>query len=399
MRILHILHISLPYLCGYSIRSNYILTCQRSFGLDVSAVTSTQQPNYYKSKEIIDDICYWRSSPSNFSNIPLMRELSMMNSLKANILKALKEFQPDIIHAHSSVLVGLPAYQASAKNHIPMVYEIRDCWENASVDRGKFKNDSLQYKTAKYLDTFVMKRANAVVTICNALKQEVVSRQVDENKIYIVNNGVDSKELCSPLKDTTIKNDFNLKDKQIIGYIGTFQPYEGLDLLVKAMPEILYSVPNAHLLIVGSGGVENDLRNLTHDFNLDGHITFAGRIAHNEITSAYSIMKVLVYPRRYTRTTALTTPLKPMEAMALEKPVIVSDVPAMLELVNPGITGFTFKAGSIEDLAKTCINALNNRLLCSNIATEAKHWVEKERQWPDLILKYNDIYNSILSKG
>src|SRR4029078_2592297 len=98
---------------------------------------------------------------------------------------------PDVVHAHSPVLVGLPALRTAHDRGIPCVYEIRDLWENASVDRGKFGYNSPQYLLARALETYVVTHADAVVTICQTLRRELASSIRDPLRLFVVENGVD----------------------------------------------------------------------------------------------------------------------------------------------------------------------------------------------------------------
>jgi glycosyltransferase involved in cell wall biosynthesis len=140
---------------------------------------------------------------------------------------------------------------------IPLVYEVRDLWENASVDRGKFVVDSPMYKIARRLETIVFQRAQAVVTICESLRNEIAPRV--RGQLHVVGNGFDAASFVPRQKKAEILKRWNLEGRRVIGYIGTFQPYEGLEDLVRAMPKILKQLPDAHLMITGAGGVQSEL--------------------------------------------------------------------------------------------------------------------------------------------
>src|SRR5205085_9153067 len=158
--------------------------------------------------------------------------------LRSAIEVAIRAARPDIIHAHSPVLIGLPAQRAARKHRIPFVYEIRDLWENASVDRGKFKADSLRYQSARALETYFLRRADAVVTICEQLARELASRLPDSRSLHIVGNGVDAAQV-HPRNDRLLQLERgDWEGKKIIAYVGTFQPYEGLELLIQSMKQV-----------------------------------------------------------------------------------------------------------------------------------------------------------------
>lgn len=399
MRVLHVLHTSLPNTSGYSIRANYILNCQRALGIETYVVTSAQHPDAKAEREVIDGRTYLRT-PKQPDRRTGVRELALMHALKNTIDKAVREFQPDVVHAASPVLVGLPALRVARKHGLPFVYEVRDLWENASVDRGKWSYNSIPYKGAKALETIIFKRADAVVAICEALRAEIAPRIGKKVALAVVPNGVESSLFQKQPRNQEVAETWKLEGKRVLGYIGAFQPYEGLETLIRAMPAIAAAIPNAHLMITGGGGdLEGQLHKLVRTEGLNKLVTFTGRVPHRDVQNMYSVVDLMVYPRLSTRTTELTTPLKPLEAMALEVPVLLSDTQAMLELVQPGKTGFVFRAGDIEDLAATCIRALSDDPLRNTLAQNARRYVETERHWPNIVEHYQSIYEEAIAKN
>jgi PEP-CTERM/exosortase A-associated glycosyltransferase len=399
VRILHVLHTSLPNTSGYSIRANYIIRCQQDLGMESQVVTSAQHLGSDTPIEVIEDRQYWRT-PKQPPRKTGPRELMLMHALKNTIEKAVAEYQPDVVHAASPVLVGLPALRVARKHKLPFVYEVRDLWENASVDRGKWGYDSLPYRGAKALETIVFKRADGIVAICEALRNEIAPRVGKTVNLAVVPNGVES-ELFQPSPPCQrVIDKWGFEGKRLLGYIGAFQPYEGLESLIQAMPQIAAKVPDAHLMITGGGNdLEPVLRELVRSKGLDSLVTFTGRVPHSEVQDMYSVVDMMVYPRISTRTTELTTPLKPLEAMALEVPVALSNTQAMLELVQPGVTGFSFRAGDPQDLAETCVEALQDKERCREMAVNARSYVEQKRHWPTLVKSYRDIYEAAIERN
>ncbi len=398
MRVLHLLHTSLPYLCGYSIRSDYILRFQREHGIHNAVVTSAQHPNDGPLKETLDGIDHYRTPALKGSSPPPLRECRLMSALFTRAQEAAEEFKPDLIHAHSPMLVGYPGLWTARKRKIPFVYEVRDLWENASVDRGKFAEGSPQYVIARGMETRLLRRADQVVTICEALRSELAPRSGDPAKVKVVDNGVDASRFQPAEDSPEARARWGLEGKTVLAYLGTFQPYEGLDVLLRAMSRLVERAPGAHLVIAGSGGVEPELHGLAKELKLDACVTFTGRLPHSEVDQVYRIASLMVYPRILTRVTALTTPLKPLEAMAMARPVAVSDVGAMLELVRPGETGVVFKAGDPEDLAIRCAEVLMSPDRAKVLGQAARSYVESERSWPALVARYGAIYEQALSK-
>jgi PEP-CTERM/exosortase A-associated glycosyltransferase len=396
MKILHAVHTSLPFICGYSIRSDYILRFQREGGLEPAVVSSAQHPNGEALREEINGVLHWRTPALAGKQPPLLREWRLMRALERELVRAVAEWKPEVLHAHSPMLVGLPALRAARRFGLPLVYEVRDLWENASVDRGKFAEGSPPYRAARSLESYVLRNADAVVTICEKLRDELATRTGRPDRLFVVPNGVDAASF-TPGSAPDARSRWGLDGKQVIAYVGTFQPYEGLPLLIAAMRLILERQPQAHLLITGSGGQEEQLRAQVRGEGLEGCVTFTGRLPHNEVAGIYAAADLMVYPRILTRTTALTTPLKPLEAMAMGRAVMVSDVPAMQELVRPGVTGLAFRAGDLSDLAEQCAGALRDPAARERMGEAGREWVLAERQWSQLVSRYRGVYETVLA--
>jgi PEP-CTERM/exosortase A-associated glycosyltransferase len=392
MRILHVLHTSLPQIAGYTVRSDYIIENLRRMGHELAVVTSAQHPGGDERLETIKGVPHYRT-PALRSNLRTgVREMSAMFALQRRIRQVAMEVKPDLIHAHSPMLVGLPAWRVARSLRIPLVYEVRDLWENASVDRGKFAAGSLTYRAARALETFVLKRAQATVTICESLRRELEPRVAASERLFVVANGVETETFTARPRSAELVRRWQLEGKAVITYIGTFQPYEGLDTLVRGMPRVLAAIPNAHVMITGAGGVQPELEALSRSLRMTQHVTFTGRVPHREVLDLYALADVCVYPRLLTRTTQLTTPLKPLEAMAMGKSVIVSDVPAMAELITEAGTGLTFRAGDSQALAQTIIRVLADPALQRQLGDAARQKVVNERQWAHLIAQYEHVY-------
>jgi PEP-CTERM/exosortase A-associated glycosyltransferase len=401
MRVLHVLHNSLPLLCGYSVRSGYIVRGQRDRGIEPVVVTSPQNPDpeARTPEAMIDGIRHYRTALPAGSAAPLVREWRLMRAFQKRIEDVVRRERPSIIHAHSPVLVGLPALRAARKAGLPFVYEVRDIWENASVDRGKFRSGSPLYRLARGMESRVLRRADAVVCICQTLRDELQARA--RTRVHVVDNGVDTTGF-SPITDTVaLKQRWDVTNRRVVAYVGTFQPYEGLELLTEAMRTVAIHLPEACLLIAGgsadpNGPVEERLRAVVDRFGLGNVVRFLGRLPHARVHEVYAIADVVVYPRILTRTTALTTPLKPLEAMAMGKAVAASDLPALRELVVPEHTGILFKAGDVADLSAACVRLLQDPQLRTRLGTQAQAWTRRERSWPHLIERYLGVYEQLV---
>ena len=395
MKILHILDHSIPLHSGYSFRTKAILEQQRKLGWETYHVTSCKHVGATAPVETIDDFRFYRSNEISAisAKIPVFNQCAIVNSLAKRLDEIIPEIKPDILHAHSPALNGLAALKAAKRHNIPLVYECRAFWEDAAVDHGTTTENSLRYYLTKMLETFVFKKADAITTICEGLRADICKRGISAEKITVIPNAVDIERFSYGLKaDESLRSQLALQNKIVLGFIGSFYAYEGLPLLLEALPKILEKQPETRLLLVGGGPQEALIKQKVQELKLDDQVLFTGRIAHDLVQDYYNQVDIFVYPRLPMRLTDLVTPLKPLEAMAQGRLVIASDVGGHIELIKHGHTGYLFEAGNAEALANTVLDLLNQREQWDQLRTAGRQYVEQERNWTTSVSNYKAIY-------
>lgn len=399
MRILHVLDHSIPLHSGYTFRTASLLREQRALGWDTCHITSPKQGDTQEPEETVDGLHFYRTACSTglMANLPLGREMALMKSLGQRLEEVVRLVKPDIIHAHSPVLNVLPALKVGRKLGIPVVYEIRAFWEDAAVDHGTTNQGSLRYRTTRGLETRAIQRADHVFTICEGLRADIVARGIPSNKVTVIPNAVnvESFQLGSP-PDPTLLAKLGLTGNTVIGFIGSFYAYEGLDLLVAALPQLLTARPDIKLLLVGGGSQEANLRQQAQQLGVADKVVFAGRVPHQDVNKYYDLIKVLAYPRHPMRLTELVTPLKPLEAMAQGQLFVASDVGGHKELVQHNQTGVLFKAGSADALAQSLLDLLNTPALWPVLKTNGREFVENVRNWKNSVANYVGPYETLI---
>ncbi len=331
--------------------------------------------------------------------LPLTHDIQLMAKLYGKLTGLIRKEKPDILHAHSPILNVLPAIWAGRKFDLPVVYEIRAFWEDAAVDHGTYKSSSLKYRAVSMLEIYACKRVAAIVTICDGIKSDLIQRGVNPAKIGQVPNAVNPgffKPQSSALESA---RKWGLEGKQVIGFIGSFYKYEGLDLLVEAMHVLRDKYPNLVALLVGGGIMDDDLHNQVNNLKLEDRVVFTGRISHDQVPGVYALVDILVYPRRSMRLTDLVTPLKPLEAMAMEKACIASDVGGHRELIDHNVTGVLFSAGDSDQLAGEISRLLDNEEQRQEIGKRGRQWVESERSWTKTTEGYVNVYEHVLESS
>ena len=399
LKILHILDHSVPLRDGYTSRTQNIFREQRARGWLPMALTSPRHEASWKGsspeKEVIDGFCYFRTGACS-NSIPFLGELSLMRSLAKRLEVVAQLERPDLLHAHSPVLNALPALWIGRKLGIPVVYEVRALWEDAIVDHGRFARDSLKYKTARSLETWACRRSAQVAVISNGLRNELISRRVPADRLTTVFNGINPQDFRSSAPDLALAKKVGILGKKVLGFIGSFNRYEGLDLLIVAVRELALKREDIALLLVGGGEMENDLRNQIEATKMQDRIILMGRIPHEQIPGLYSVIDILVYPRYSIPLTEIVTPLKPLESMSMGKPIIASDIGGHRELIQDGYTGLLFKPGDINSLLEKLNLLLDDPGLRSHLSMQEVEWVHQNRSWEKTTSAYSEVYSMAL---
>ncbi len=317
----------------------------------------------------------------------------MMRATARRLTELARETKPDLLHVHSPVLNALPALWVGRKMRIPVVYEVRAFWEDAAVDHGTNREWGPRYRLTRALETFAMRRADRVTTICDGLKRDIVARGIAESRVTVIPNAVDVAAFTfDTAPDLALKHALGLDGCTIVGFIGSFYAYEGLDLLLQATARIVARVPHARILLVGGGPHESALKTIAKELSVEDKVIFAGRVPHGDVQRYYSIVDILAYPRRSMRLTELVTPLKPLEAMAQGKLFVASDVGGHRELILDGQTGVLFRAGDATSLADAVVGLLADRTRWAKLREQGRRFVEKERTWAGSVARYGPVF-------
>lgn len=394
-RILHILDHSLPEHSGYSFRTRAIMKAQLVKGWAVAGVTGVRHALPGPAFECIEGIDFYRTPAIASAPSPL-REWREIDALARRIDALVDEWQPDLLHAHSPVLDALAALRVARARGLPCLYEIRAFWEDAAAANGSGVEGDWRYRLTRRLETHAVRRADAVAVICDGLRGDLVARGVNPAKIFVSPNGVDLNLFgAPPPRDAALAAELGLGGGSVIGFIGSFYDYEGIDDLIAAMPALVAREPDAQLLLVGGGPMADALAAQAAASPAADRIRFVGRVPHDQVEHYYSLIDILAYPRKAMRLTELVTPLKPLEAMAQGKLVAASDVGGHRELIEDGVTGTLFAPDSPVAIADALANLLADRSGWEKRRILARNFVETQRNWSSNILRYEPVYHKM----
>jgi PEP-CTERM/exosortase A-associated glycosyltransferase len=395
LRILHVLDHSIPLHSGYTFRTRAILKEQRRLGWETFHLTSPKQGAAGADEEDVDGLHFHRTNvtATGWRTLPLADQWSVIHDTERRLREVIEQTRPDIVHAHSPCLNGIAALRAAEPRGIPVVYEVRAFWEDAAVDHGTTREGSLRYRLTRALETWTLRRAAAVTTICEGLRRDILGRGIPADRVTVIPNAVNIDEF--PLltgRDDELARRLGLEDAFVLGFIGSFYGYEGLDILLDAVPRILRMEARTRVLLVGGGPEEGRLRAQVERLGITDKVVFAGRVPHKDVNRYYSVIDLLAFPRKSMRLTETVTPLKPLEAMAQGRLLIASDVGGHRELIEDGRTGYLFAPDDAGALSRSVQRFLDDRRRWEEIKTQGRLCVEGQRNWRVSVSRYVDVY-------
>ena len=394
LRILHVFDHSLPLHSGYTFRSAAILREQRARGWSTFHVTTPKQGQSAMDGEDVGEWHFHRTPNHGTEGL-----LAQMKLTAGRLREIVLETRPDVIHAHSPVLNALPALWVGRKAKVPVVYEVRAFWEDAAVDHGSTTEGSLRYRTTRAMESFALRRADHVTTICEGLRSDIAARGIPEQRIEVIPNAVDVSAFTFGAEpDPELRRKLGLDGALVVGFCGSFYAYEGISLIIDAAHRMLPRHPNLRVLLVGGGPQEENLKAQVARLGLGEQVIFTGRVPQADVQRYYELIDVLAYPRLSMRLTELVTPLKPLEAMAQGRMFVASDVGGHRELVRDGETGFLFPAGDAAALERAIEAMLARREQWPQIRAQARRFVESERTWTSSVARYDEVYRSALGR-
>jgi glycosyltransferase involved in cell wall biosynthesis len=402
---LYFLHNSLPWDSqGYAPRSHAIIKSLNSNGWNAEGITRLGYPydrhdvtnsQNISAKEVIDTVTYNRLGRKVGQISGTFNYISRYCERSASFIQSIK---PEIIHAASNYWNGLAATHLAAEVGVPSVYEVRGLWEVTRRSATPGYEFTMSYRFYVKLETQAALQASHVFALTGALRDELVQRGVPENKITLLPNAVDETRFFPIPRNLELEKKFGYEGKTVIGYVGSLLAYEGLDLLLRAAAQLAKVRDDFRVLIVGSGVEHENLMELAKKLGLGDIVHFTGRVPHSEVEQYYSLVDIAPFPRLPLPVCEMVSPLKPFEAMAMEKSCIVSSCAALTEIVQDEVTGRVFEKGSYESLATVLIDMLDNPEQTQLYGKAGRTWVLENRTWSKNAKIVQEVYEKLLAK-
>ncbi|MBX7248808.1 MAG: glycosyltransferase family 4 protein [Caulobacteraceae bacterium] len=291
------------------------------------------------------------------------------------------KIRPSLIYAASNYVTGLPALIAARRAGVPFVYSVRGLWEYTAAAKNPGWETTERFALQRDLETRVAMEADRVIVLSEGLRREMIARGVSPDRIRLAPNCVDPAAFKPVARDQALARRLGLGDRYVLGFLGSLEHYEGLDDLLEAVAMLVREGLNLAVLIVGEGSASGHLREEARRHELGDRVVQLGRIAPDQVAEHYSVVDVAVFPRLPLPVCEIVAPLKPLEAMAMAKPVIGSDVGGIAEIIRPGKTGLLFSKGDVQSLAAAIRRLQGDPGLALALGRQARAWVEAERTW------------------
>jgi glycosyltransferase involved in cell wall biosynthesis len=407
--VLHLLKESRPQRQnGFTMRSHDNLLAQRAAGWEPVVVTALGFPRWsgasVTATEQVDGIRHHRLDlgAGYPSNGPVDRYLEDY-AWRASVIA--REERPAIIHASSggrgyeSALVGL-----ALGDHLglPVVYEVRSLFDGpAPAGAGGPATDANspreRYRRRDATEVRSMLAADAVVTLAETMRADIVARGVPEDRVHVVPNGVDPEVFFPMPPDPMLRARYGVGYRYLIGYVSNLDhPREGQETLIEATARLVEAGRDVACLIIGDGRRRERLEAVAAASGVADRIVFTGAVPHDEVPAMYALLDAFVVPRRNERAARLVTPLKPFEAMAMARPMIVADLPALTEVAPDGERSLAYPPEDAAALAATVERLMDDSALAKRLGEAGRAWVAKERTWASNGPRWNTIYRSVL---
>ncbi len=400
-RVLHLLTNSVPYRqAGYTVRTQSVGWCQQAVGLDPQMATRAGFPRSAgvrgaPASDEVDGVTYWRLAPDlELGTGPVDVAVRTADAARALV----ERLRPAALQPTSNHLNALVALALRDRYRIPVVYEVRGFLEETWRSRvGEEVAESDRYRATRAAETAAMREADAIVTLSETMRADILARGgVEAGRIVVVPNAVDVARFLPGPRDAALAARLGLGDEPVIGYISSFTAYEGIRYLIEATAELHRRGRRVRCLLVGDGEERLTLEAVARSADLpDGSVVFAGRVPHGRILDYYRLIDVFVVPRTNDRVSQLVTPLKPYEAMATERALVVSGVAALREIVVEGETGRTFTPEDPISLADVLEPLLDDPAERARLGSAARRWVAANRTWEQNGQRYLALYREL----
>lgn len=401
-RVLHVLTNSLPWTrSGYTMRTHDILSAQRGAGLGVTAMTRPGYPATIGKwragpADTLDSVTYHRCMP-----LPIRAgEAGRIDQWASELTMLAARHRSTHLHSTTHYPTALAAQAAAAALDLPWVHEVRGQLERTWASRRAHAGDADPYASSRYTawrarEAEIAAAADHVVTLSGPMRADLIARGVPAERITIVPNGISAQVLDLPADAAAVREQDGLpREGTWVGAVTSVVHYEGLNVLLDAVARARMDGADVRAAIVGDGLAWPELAAQVRALGLQEVVHLPGRVPREQARRWLARLDVVAVPRQQHEVTQLVPPLKVMEALGAGRPVVVSALPALTEIVQDGHTGLVVPPGSTEELATALVRLSADEVLRHTLAGAGRQ-VATRHTWPELVHRYQQIYQEV----
>lgn len=406
-RVLHVVKSGYPStIAGYTLRTHRTAVAQHRAGFDVHVVTHLGLDDGSGVAEYdVDGIRYHRLLGSSPSDLPYDAWFDEHVDALAALVR---ELRPAVLHAASDFVNARAARIVGNAFGIPVVYEVRGFWEETlrsslTAMYGWGPDERYRGRRGAVPDTYLWRRraeeheytrVDAVTTLAPTMARRIARAGVSRRSVFVVPNAIDPAEFHTVPRDLELIAELGFRaDTAVLGYVSTLNEYEGIDTLIRAFARLRSTTREGGigLLIVGDGKDRKRLEAVAREVGSAG-VVFTGRVDPATVGRHYSVMDIFVVPRTSADVCQLVTPLKPYEALAQGRALVMSDVAALAGIARESRAARLARPGDDRQLARVLRRLLNDDDTRLAMAERGRRWVVSSRTWAANAAAYSDVY-------
>jgi len=292
----------------------------------------------------------------------------------------------DIIHGHvyTSSLAATLVGTIRGGGKISTIHgSYYDVWHQIRKNRLKA---TLYKTTERVLAPLVTKSCELQIHTDKAHAEKLLRWGAPKHKIHVIENGVDISEY-NPKK---VKTPILISDRPIIMVVRRLVTKNGIEYFLRAAP-IIHKETNARFVVVGDGPERHNLEKLTSKLGISQETTFVGGVPHSNIPQYLAVADIVAVP-----SLAEATSIAMMEAMAMEKPVVASDIPGLREVSSYGKYAKLVPPRDPQNIANAVIALLNDKKLRKNMGRTARAFIVKTKSWESVAKRTLNVYRRVL---
>ncbi len=302
-------------------------------------------------------------------------EIAYNWSGRRSISRAIKSFDPDLIYDRYNSFCTA-ATDAGKKHGVPVFLEVnaplayeRSCYERRAL---RFSNLAARYERS------ICRSAAHLFAVSTPLKEFLVETHgVAEDQVTVLPNGVNTQVFDWTIDGTDVRRSFGIESKTVIGFVGFLRPWHGVETLIDAMQTVVDRCPDAHLLIVGDGVIEPDLKSLARSLGIEDNVTFAGRVPHQDISHYVAAMDIAVSPK----STFYACPMKILEYMAMGIPTVAPGTGNIRDILVDGENSLLFAEDDATAMIDAIVKLIDDESLTRRLGEQARACIEEKHSW------------------